>query len=203
MARPAELDPASVPDEPLPLFLEWYGEAERARIPLHNTMALATATPDGRPSVRMVLLKDADADGFVFYTNYESPKARELDTNPRAELLFYWNPIDRQVRVEGPVERVGEDEADAYFRTRPRGSQLSAWASRQSEPVESRRILEQRMAELASRYPEEVPRPPGWGGYRLRPERLEFWLSRDDRLHDRVLYERGPGGAWQRRRLSP
>ena len=198
------LDPATVPDDPLELFLAWYADAEAAGIPLHSNTALATATPDGRPSARIVLLKGADERGFTFYTSFQSRKAGELDTNPRAELLFYWNPLDRQVRIAGHVERVDDAEADAYFATRPRGSQLSAWASRQSEPLESREVLERRMAEADARFPGDVPRPPGWGGYRLVPRRLEFWLSRDDRLHDRVRYERSSGnGGWTRVRLAP
>jgi len=201
-AAPHALDPAAVPAEPLGLFLGWFEEARRAGVPLHDRVALATATPDGRPSARMVLLKGADARGFVFFTNYESRKARELDANPRAELLFYWKALDRQVRVGGRVERVAAEESDAYFRTRPRGSRLSAWASDQSRPVESRAVLERRMRELETRYPGEVPRPPHWGGFRLVAERVEFWVSRDDRLHDRVLYERD-GDGWRRSRLAP
>ena len=164
--------------------------------------ALATATPDGRPSVRMVLLKGADERGFAFFTNYESRKGRELADNPRAALLFHWQPLGRQVRVEGGVERVDADESEAYFRTRPLGSRLAAWASPQSRPLADRAELERLYADAAERFGEDVPLPPNWGGFRLVPDVYEFWQHGDDRLHDRVRYERDATG-WSRTRLAP
>src|ERR687887_1466544 len=170
-----------VADDPLEQFRRWYAEAERAEIRAPHAMALATADGDGRPSVRMVLLKEADERGFVFFTGYESRKGGELAANPRASILFYWDPLGRQVRVEGRVERVPEPESDAYFATRPRGAQLAAWASHQSRPLESRDELERRFAELEREYDgRAVPLPPHWGGFRLRPDRIEFWQHRDN-----------------------
>ena len=163
-------------------------------------MALATATPDGRPSARMVLLKGADGRGFAFHTNSESRKGEELAENPRAALLFHWQPLGRQVRVEGSVERVPDDESAAYFRTRPLGSRLAAWASPQSRPLADRAELERLYAEAPARHGDEPPLPPHWGGYRLLPDAYEFWQHGDDRLHDRVRYERDAVG-WSRTRL--
>lgn len=171
------------------------------RVP--EAVALATATPEGAPSIRMVLMKGADERGFVFHTGYESRKGRELERNPRAALLFYWDPLGRQVRVEGEVEPLPTKESDAYFATRPRGGQLAAWASRQSEPIESRDELEDAARQATSRYEgSDVPRPPRWGGYLLRPRTYEFWQHREDRLHDRLRYERA-GNGWRIVRLSP
>ena len=165
-------------------------------------MALVTASAEAEPAGRMVLLKGADARGFAFFTNYTSAKGRHLAANPRAALLFHWPP-DRQVRVSGGVSRVAPEESEAYWRTRPRGSQLSAWGSRQSEVIPSREALEARVAELAARFAgADIPSPPFWGGFRLVPETIEFWHHRDDRLHDRVRYRRA-GGEWIRERLSP
>ncbi|MDW7982627.1 MAG: pyridoxamine 5'-phosphate oxidase [Thermomicrobium sp.] len=190
--------------DPLAQFLRWYREAEEAGLRYPNAMALATATRDGHPAVRMVLLRGVDEHGFVFYTNLESRKGRELEENPRAALLFYWEPLDRQVRIEGSVAQVSEAEADEYFATRPYGSQVSAWASRQSEPIASREELEARHAAFAARFPEgRVPRPPYWSGFRVRPDRYEFWQGRPDRLHDRFRYERGSDGSWSIVRLQP
>jgi pyridoxamine 5'-phosphate oxidase len=167
-------------------------------------MTLATSTPDGKPSARMVLLKQVDDDGFVFYTNYQSRKANDLDTNPFAALVFYWKLLDYQVRVEGAVTRTSDEESDEYFASRPRESQLGAHASPQSEVVAGREILERRFAELEESYGDRVvERPEHWGGYRLRPQRIEFWKSRPGRLHDRLLYERQPDGTWLRKRLAP
>ena len=190
--------------DPLEQFLRWYREAEEAGLRYPNAMALATATRDGRPSVRMVLLRGADEQGFVFYTNLESRKGQELAENPRAALLFYWEPLERQIRIEGHVELVSDAEADEYFATRPYGSQISAWTSAQSQPIASREELEQRHRAFAERFPEgAVPRPPFWGGFRVRPVVYEFWQGRPDRLHDRFRYERQPDGSWSIDRLQP
>src|SRR4051812_32393785 len=166
-------------------------------------MALATASPDGAPSVRFVLLKGIDERGVEFFTNYESRKARELAANPRAALAILWKPLQRQVRLEGRVEAVAPEESDAYFATRSRGSQLGAWASRQSEAIPDRAWLERRVAEFGERFPGTVPRPPHWGGYLLVPDAIEFWEGRPNRLHDREAFTRAPDGAWHARRLSP
>lgn len=191
-------------DDPLEQFLHWYQEAQGSGLRYPNAMAVATATADGRPSVRMVLLRGVDERGFVFYTNLESRKGRELAENPRAALLFYWEPLERQVRIEGRVELVTSAEADAYFATRPKGSQISAWASRQSEPIDSREELERRLAEFAERFGSgPVPRPAYWGGYRVVPDAYEFWQGRPDRLHDRFRYERSADGIWVITRLQP
>lgn len=184
-------------------FARWYGEALADVKPLPEAVALATATRAGHPSLRMVLLKGFDAHGFVFYTNYRSRKGRELARNARASLLFYWGGLERQVRVDGYVTKVTARESDEYFATRPRGSQLSAWASAQSERVSGRAALERRFAAVARKYPGAVPRPPHWGGYRLVPEAIEFWQGRENRLHDRILYRRGPRGRWVTERLAP
>lgn len=190
--------------DPFEQFERWYREAEQAGLRYPNAMAVATATRDGRPSVRMVLLRQADERGFVFYTNLESRKGRELAENPRAALLFYWEPLERQVRIEGSVEVVTDAEADAYFASRPYGSQISAWASRQSEPIASREELERQHRLYAEQFPEgAVPRPPYWSGYRIVPEAYEFWQGRVDRLHDRFRYERQADGTWSIVRLQP
>ena len=189
--------------EPLEQFEHWFAEAKRAGVEVPEAMTLATADGEGVPSARMVLLKGAGEDGFVFYTGYGSRKSEELDQNARAALVFYWRPLGRQVRVEGSVERVSEPESAAYFATRPRGSQLAAWASQQSLPLGSRDELERRYAELEREYEDrEVPLPPHWGGYRLRPEAIEFWEHRENRLHDRIRYTRAREG-WRVERLSP
>lgn len=189
---------------PINQFRRWFDHARAAEIPLAEAMTLATSTTDGKPSARMVLLKQVDDDGFVFYTNYRSRKARELDANPFAALIFYWQKLDYQVRVEGTVTRVSAAESDEYFATRPRESQLGANASPQSEVVSDRAFLEGRYAELEEKYQnQDVPRPEHWGGYRLEPSRIEFWKSRIGRLHDRLLYERQPDGSWLRTRLAP
>lgn len=196
--RRADLDP-----DPLAQFRRWYHEAEASGVRAPEAMALATATSGGAPSVRMVLLKGADDRGFAFYTGYVSRKGAELDANPRAALLFYWDPLGRQVRIEGSVDRVSEEESDAYFATRPRGAQLAATASRQSSVLANREEIDLRVAEL-DREPvsSEVPRPAHWGGYRLVPDTYEFWQHREDRLHDRLRYRR-TDGAWTIERLSP
>ena len=182
-------------DDPIEAFRRWYADAGS------DAVALATASADGAPSARMVLLKAADERGFVFFTNAGSAKARDLAANPMAALLFHWVP-DRQVRVTGPVGPVSAEESDAYWRTRPRNSQLGAWASRQSEVIAGRHVLEGRLDEVTRRFPGEVPRPSFWGGWRLVPETIELWHHRDDRLHDRLRWRRG-GEGWVRERLSP
>lgn len=189
--------------DPLHLFARWYREAEKAAIFLPESMALATATPDGRPSVRFVLLKAYDERGFVFYSNYRSRKAEELEANPEASLIFHWAILERQVRLEGRVERISTEESEAYFHSRPRGSQIGAWASHQSEPMESRRILEEQVKKYTEEFRgQEVPLPPFWGGYRLAPRTMEFWQGRVNRLHDRIQFTRA-GSGWTRTRLYP
>jgi pyridoxamine 5'-phosphate oxidase len=202
--RMAGLDRAGLDPDPVAQFGRWFSEAVAAGLPEPNAMTLATASADGRPSARIVLLKGFDASGFVFYTSYASRKGGELAANPWAALVFHWAPLERQVRVEGRVERTSREESEAYFRSRPLGSRLGAVASAQSRPIPSREVLEERVAELEARYGEEVPLPDWWGGYRVRPEALEFWQGRPDRLHDRFRYTRpGPGAAWTIERLSP
>ena len=199
----AELLEDGLAADPLEQFRRWYAEAEAAGIRAPQAMALATAGVDGAPSVRMVLLKNADEAGFVFFTGYGSRKGGELDANPRAALLFHWDPLGRQVRVEGAVERVGADESDAYFATRPRGAQIAAIASRQGRALASRAQLDEAVVELERQLEgEEVRRPEHWGGYRVRPETYEFWQHRDNRLHDRLRYRRD-GDAWRLQRLAP
>jgi pyridoxamine 5'-phosphate oxidase len=193
-----DLDP-----DPLRQFERWFAEArDVSRAP--EATALATATADGVPSLRMVLLKRFDEDGFVFHTNYGSRKGRELDANSHAALLIYWDPLGRQVRIEGRVERISPAETEAYFRTRPRGAQIGARVSRQSDPITSREELESRVAEETRALEKrEVPLPEWWGGYRVVPEAYEFWQHRDDRLHDRFRYTRAHGGGWTVERLQP
>jgi len=192
-----DLDP-----DPLRQFERWFAAAREAGVPVAEAMTLATATAAGRPSARMVLLKSADERGFSFHTNYESRKGRELGENPQAALLFHWQPLGRQVRVEGPVERMSAEESEMYFRTRPFGSRLAAWSSPQSRPLADRAELERLYAAAVERHTDDVPLPPHWGGYRLRPGAYEFWEHGDDRLHDRIRYERDAAG-WSRTRLAP
>lgn len=200
---PDTLSEKSVAADPIAQFAKWYERAREVIKPLPEAVALATASGAGHPSVRMVLLKEFDNHGFVFYTNYRSRKGRELARNARASLLFHWPPLQRQVRIDGRVVKVSARESDEYFATRPRGSQLSAWASAQSTKLAGRAVLEHRFTAVARRFPDAVPRPPHWGGYRLAPDSIEFWQGRDDRLHDRILYRRSPRGRWAVERLAP
>jgi pyridoxamine 5'-phosphate oxidase len=198
------IDEATVDRDPLQLFRRWLDDAAATGMRLPEAVTLATATPDGKPSARLVLLKGADERGFGFYTNYQSRKASELDSNPQAALVFYWPQLERQVRVEGKVARTSTEESDAYFKTRPRESQIGAVASPQSEVIASRAALQKKADELEKFYEgREVERPTHWGGYRLRPERIEFWKGRPGRLHDRIVYERQPDGTWTISRLAP
>ncbi len=197
------MDEADLAADPIVQFGRWFKEAEAAELIEPSAMTLATAAADGRPSARMVLLKGFDQRGFVFYTNYGSRKAGELGADAAAALVFWWPPLERQVRVEGRVERVSREESEAYFRTRPLGSRLGAWASAQSEVIPGRAVLEERLERLSARYADgDVPLPPFWGGYRVRPDTIEFWQHQPNRLHDRLRYRRD-GGAWVIERLSP
>ncbi len=194
----SDLDP-----DPIEQFRKWFEEALNADLHEPNAMTLATATPEGKPSARIVLLKGFDERGFVFYTNYEGRKAQELETNPYAALVFYWGELERQVRIEGQVVRASDEESDAYYKSRPRGSRLGAWVSEQSRPIKSRERLEEKVRELETEYEDrEIPRPPFWGGYRVVPEAIEFWQGRENRLHDRLLY-RYSGAKWKIERLQP
>ena len=200
----AGLTESAADSDPIAQFRRWFDAAIAADLHEPNAMTLATATPGGRPSARIVLLKGFDERGFVFYTSYEGRKGVQIEANPRCALVFYWGELERQVRVEGRVSRIPEEESDEYFGSRPRGSQLGAWASEQSRPVEGRDVLEERLRRLEAEYEgREVPRPPFWGGYRVEPETIEFWQGRESRLHDRLVYRRSEDGEWERERLQP
>jgi pyridoxamine 5'-phosphate oxidase len=193
-----DLDP-----DPSRAFAAWFTEALAAGIAQPEAMALATSTPDGRPSVRMVLLKGHDERGFTFFTNRESRKGSEIAENPRAALALYWQPLNRQVRIEGAVERIPDAESEAYFATRPAGSQIAAWASPQSRPISDRAELDERYAQIEAQFPAGgVSLPPFWGGYRVIPDAIEFWQGRENRFHDRIRYERTASG-WSQTRLAP
>jgi pyridoxamine 5'-phosphate oxidase len=196
------LDIADVDPNPFRQFDKWFKQALDAQLPEPNTMTLATVDPRGRPSARIVLIKGVDERGFVFFTNYESRKGRELADNPHASLLFYWIELERQVRIEGTVVKTSDAESDTYFASRPVGSRIGAWASEQSKAIESRAVLEAREHEFSAQYGDNPPRPPHWGGYRLIPDAIEFWQGRPSRLHDRMFYTRS-GTDWTIARLSP
>ena len=197
------LDLTTLDPDPVAQFRKWYADAERAQLPEPNAMSLATADASGRPSARIVLLKEIDARGLVFFTDYRSRKARDLTANPRAAVTFLWKELDRQVRATGDVEIVTREESVAYFRTRPRGSRLGAWASEQSAVLSDRATLEREVAKLDAQFPgDDIPIPPHWGGYRVLPNEFEFWQGRDNRLHDRFRYAR-EGERWRIERLSP
>jgi pyridoxamine 5'-phosphate oxidase len=199
------LDEATVDPDPVRQFAVWYDAAVAAGIPEPEAMTLATATADGRPSARVVLLRSFDARGFCFFTNYESRKGRELADNPHAAVTFHWAELERQVRIEGRVERTTAAESDAYFQSRPSGSRLGAWSSPQSRVISNREALEALVARYRAEHPDDaaIPRPPHWGGFRLVPERIEFWQGRPSRLHDRLRFEREPAGGWKLERLAP
>jgi pyridoxamine 5'-phosphate oxidase len=203
--RLATLDEANCDSNPIDQFAKWFNEAKTARLKEPNAMSLATATLAGRPSARIVLLKEFGETGFFFYTNYGSQKGRECETNPQVALNFHWAELERQVRIEGEASRVPPEKSEAYFRSRPRGSRLGAWVSNQSELIDNRAILENRLAEIETRFAgsDDIPPPPYWGGYSVHPARIEFWQGRPSRLHDRILYSREADGAWKIGRLSP
>ena len=200
----AALDESAVDRDPIRQFHLWFEEATEAGIPEPYAVTLATASPEGRPSARVVLMRGFDDRGFVFFTNYRSRKGAEIEANPFASMCFFWQPLERQVRVEGRVVLASEAESDEYFKGRPTGSKLGAWVSNQSGVVRDRATLEAEMAEIRRRFPgEEIPRPPHWGGYRVVPESIEFWQGRPGRLHDRIVYRKAAGGGWRIERLAP
>jgi pyridoxamine 5'-phosphate oxidase len=201
--RQAALLESEADPDPIAQFQSWFAAAVAAQLPEPNAMTIATATPDGIPSARIVLLKDVDDRGFVFFTNYNSHKGQELTNNPQAAIVFLWTELERQVRIQGRVEKIAPAESDEYFYSRPPGSRLGAWASNQSEVVADRSVLDQQLADLEAKYAnQEIPRPEHWGGFRVMPTMIEFWQGRSSRLHDRLRY-RSINGAWVIDRLSP
>jgi len=198
-----ELNEDDVDPDPFKQFARWFDDAIKAELMEPNAMVLATANADGRPSARVVLMKGCDERGFTFFTNYASRKADEIAANPQASLLFWWDRLHRQVRIEGRLGKLPSAESDRYFASRPKGSQIGAVASPQSQRIESRQWLAERYAELEARYPDDIPRPAGWGGYLVKPQRFEFWQGRPSRLHDRLVYDADPTGGWTIGRLAP
>ena len=203
--RRSTLEMSETDKSPFRQFDKWFREALQAEIPEPNAMTVATVAADGKPSARVVLLKGVDERGFVFYTNYESQKGRELDENPAVALVFNWLGLERQIRIEGTAEKISEAESEAYFQKRPKKSQIGAWASPQSRPIRGRDILNENTAALQEKYAdsENLPRPPHWGGFRVKAERIEFWQGRSSRLHDRINYIKTAEGKWMRERLAP
>lgn len=202
--RRGALDEADCETNPIAQFAKWFKDAQAAHLKEPNSMSVATVGADGRPSLRIVLLKEFEEAGFIFYTNYGSRKGRDYETNRWTALTFFWAELERQVRVEGTVSKVSPEKSEEYFRNRPRGSRLGAWVSNQSESIENRAVLEKRLADIEARYEgsDDIPPPPYWGGYLVSPERIEFWQGRPDRLHDRILYTKD-GDSWRMGRLSP
>ncbi|WP_394782334.1 pyridoxamine 5'-phosphate oxidase [Undibacterium sp.] len=201
--KQASLSENEVAADPVSQFNRWFEQATQANVPEPNAMSLATATADGKPSSRIVLIKGVDERGFCWFTDYDSKKGSDLAANPHAALLFHWVELERQVRIEGRVEKLSAQDSDAYFNSRPLGSRHSASASAQSQPIESRAALEAKLAAVVAHHPDHPPRPAHWGGYRLVPERLEFWQGRSSRLHDRIVYTRNADGNWSLSRLQP
>src|SRR5471030_795544 len=200
----ASLSETTINANPIKQFDTWFNEAIEAKLPEPNAMTLATATHDGRPSARIVLLKGFDADGFMFYTNYLSRKGKEITKNPLGAITFFWGELERQVRIEGTIEKLSKEESDKYFQSRPKGSQLGALASPQSQEIPNREILESRMTQLETEYADkDVPKPSFWGGYILKPRMIEFWQGRSSRLHDRILYKKIDNKNWKKVRLAP
>lgn len=200
----ASLDEQEVGTDPVAFFSQWFSEAERAAVNEVNAMTLATVDEQSRPHARIVLLKGVSNEGFTFFTNYQSTKGKNIAVNPHAALVFFWPELERQVRIEGTIEKVSAAESDEYYHVRPRGSRLGAWASPQSSVIAERSVLEQNEKELATRYEgKEIPRPEHWGGYRLLPARIEFWQGRPSRLHDRICFEKDNSGNWSKFRLAP
>jgi pyridoxamine 5'-phosphate oxidase len=197
------LNESDVASSPIQQFTKWFDEALASEILEVNAMTLATSSKDGKPSARIVLLKGFDERGFVFFTNYESKKGKALNENPHTALVFFWKEIERQVRVEGVIEKISAAESDEYFFSRPEGSRISAWASPQSKIIESRNILEENVQRFLNEFKNSIPRPPHWGGYRVMPELIEFWQGRSNRLHDRIQYTKTGSGSWKVDRLAP
>jgi pyridoxamine 5'-phosphate oxidase len=200
----AALDEETVGNDPLVFFRNWFTEAETAQITEINAMTLATADGQGKPHARIVLLKGLDDLGFVFFTNYDSAKGHDIAANPQAALLFFWKELERQVRIEGVIEKIDPTESDAYFHSRPEGSRIGAWSSPQSQTIAHRNVLDTNFAHYQKEFSDiEIPRPPHWGGYRVMASRIEFWQGRSSRMHDRLLFEKSADGSWQRSRLAP
>jgi pyridoxamine 5'-phosphate oxidase len=198
------LDVQDTLESPIAQFQKWFNEARQAEVLEPNAMTLSTVTPQGRPDARIVLIKDVDEEGFSFYTNYASRKGQDLEQHPYAALTFFWPELERQVRIEGDVEKVAAGSSDAYFNSRPRGSQIGAWTSPQSREIPNRGMLEIRQRDFEERFEgQDVPRPEHWGGYVVKPSRIEFWQGRASRLHDRIVYEKNQAGQWERKRLAP
>lgn len=197
------LDEKNITEDAIDQFTTWWDEAVKSEIDEVNAMTLATATPDGKPSARIVLLKGYDANGFIFFTNYASNKGHALELNAHAALVFFWKELERQIRIEGIVEKVSEAESDAYFHSRPRSSRIGAWASPQSTVITTREILDENVTKFSAQFGDAIPRPPHWGGFRVKPEMIEFWQGRSSRLHDRIRYTKSAENAWIIERLAP